>query len=37
MSRERAVIAARRCMDEAAALSAALGYRPKHRATKKAG
>ncbi len=38
MSRERAVIAARRCMDEAAALSAALGYRSKHRAaSKKAG
>jgi DNA-binding IclR family transcriptional regulator len=38
MSRERAAVAARRCMDEAAALSAALGYRPRHRSTtKKAG
>jgi IclR family transcriptional regulator, acetate operon repressor len=34
MPRDRAVIAARRCMEEAAALSAALGYRPKRRARK---
>jgi DNA-binding IclR family transcriptional regulator len=34
MPRDRATIAARRCMEEAAALSAALGYRSKQRSRK---
>jgi IclR family transcriptional regulator, acetate operon repressor len=34
MPRDRAMIAARRCMEEAAALSVALGYRPKQRSRK---
>lgn len=37
MTRERASIAARRCIEEAMNLSSALGHRPRARSTRKAG
>lgn len=37
MTRERASVAARRCIEEAMNLSSALGHRPRSRSTRKAG